>query len=255
MNNIFRIRVLSRVFVAAIVIACIFGPAGPLQAEDASRDVETIYVVAGEWIWKFQHADGRIEVNELHIPVNGPIEFMMMSKDLKYRLAVPELKIAEDILPNNFSKTLFNPAEPGKFELFCSRNCGIYHSRMKGFVYVLSQDKYELWLAGKLDDGKTKKLSEEEMITRGEEVYRRLRCNTCHGSEALFKAPDLANLLGRTITFEAGEPLVADENYIRRSILNPLERLVKDFEANMPVFEGLITDDELDQVIQYINSL
>jgi cytochrome c oxidase subunit 2 len=48
---------------------------------------------------------------------------------------------------------------------------------------------------------------------------------------------------------------VVDEAYLRRHILDHDGEIVAGYPGLMPAFTGKITDQELDQIIQYIKSL
>ena len=43
-------------------------------------DALEIYVVAKQWMWKAQHAEGQSEIDELHVPVGRPVRLTMISR-------------------------------------------------------------------------------------------------------------------------------------------------------------------------------
>ena len=49
--------------------------------------------------------------------------------------------------------------------------------------------------------------------------------------------------------------MVADENYIRESILNPQAKIVSGFEPVMPTFQGRFKDQDITAIIEYLKSL
>jgi cytochrome c oxidase subunit 2 len=65
----------------------------------------------------------------------------------------------------------------------------------------------------------------------------------------------LTNVFGHEVELQGGAKVMADEAYIRESILNPTAKLVNGFQPIMPTFQGLITEEQLLQLIAYIRSL
>ena len=46
------------------------------------RDSTEVYVVAKQWMWKLEHAEGQREINELHVPVGRDVKLIMTSQDV-----------------------------------------------------------------------------------------------------------------------------------------------------------------------------
>ena len=68
-------------------------------------------------------------------------------------------------------------------------------------------------------------------------------------------ARSLDGLFGKTVQLQNGETIVADEAYLRESILNPPAKIVAGYQPIMPTFQGLVTEEQLLQLIEYIKSL
>jgi cytochrome c oxidase subunit 2 len=62
-------------------------------------------------------------------------------------------------------------------------------------------------------------------------------------------------LIGRTVKLQSGESIVADEAYIRESILNPSAKITVGYQPIMPTFQGLVTEEQVLQIIEYVKSL
>src|SRR5260370_11092839 len=58
----------------------------------APDDATVVYVVAKQWMWKFQHPEGQREINELHVPLGQPIKLQMTSEDVIHRFFVPAFR-------------------------------------------------------------------------------------------------------------------------------------------------------------------
>jgi cytochrome c oxidase subunit 2 len=206
-----------------------------------------IYVVGKQWMWKLQHMEGRREINELHIPLGRPVKLTMTSEDVIHSFYVPDFRIKQDVVPGRYSTTWFQPTKPGKYHLFCAEYCGTNHSRMIGWIYVMEPREYQQWLSGGAAMGS---LSEE-----GGKLFESLACSNCHKPDSSGRCPSLVGLYGRTVSLAGGGTVKADEAYIRESILQPSAKIVAGYQPVMPTFQGLVTEEGVVQLIEYIKSL
>jgi cytochrome c oxidase subunit 2 len=206
-----------------------------------------IYVVAKQWMWKFQHPTGQREINELHVPLNQKVKLIMATEDVIHSFFVPAFRVKADVVPGRYTSIWFQAIKPGRYHLFCAEYCGTNHSTMGGWVEVMEPTDYEAWLSGGPSEG--------SFASLGEKLFRDLACVTCHRSDAAGRGPVLEGLFGKTVTLQKGEKVKADEAYIRESILNPRAKVVAGFEPIMPTFQGLVSEEQLLQLIAYIRSL
>ncbi len=102
------------------------------------REAMDVYVTAKQWMWKLQHADGRMEMNELHVPVGRAVRLTMASEDVIHSFYIPAFRFKRDVVPGRFSTAWFEATRPGRYHLFCAEYCGTRHSNMIGWVHVLS---------------------------------------------------------------------------------------------------------------------
>ena len=86
-------------------------------------------------------------------------------------------------------------------------------------------------------------------------MFQQLGCPTCHRSDTQGRGPNLVGLFGKSVQLEDGRAIVADENYIRESILSPSAKVVNGFKPIMPVFQGLVTEEQLTALVAYIKTL
>jgi cytochrome c oxidase subunit 2 len=117
---------------------------------------------------------------------------------------------------------------------------------MTATVIVMRPDEYEQWLNRKPDGSRTRE---------GEKVFLKYRCASCHTGDAGGRAPTLEDIYGRPIPLRDGRTVVADEEYIRESILDPGAKIVAGYENIMPTFRGQIDEDEIVQVIAWLRWL
>jgi len=203
-----------------------------------------IFVVGKQWMWKIQHPEGIEEINELHVPVNRPVKLTMTSEDVIHDFSVPAFRIKKDVVPGIYTTEWFQATKTGTFHLFCDQYCGTNHSLMTGSVIVMEPTEYEQWLSGGIRG--------EPMAQAGAQLYDQLACITCHGTG---KGPSLNNVYGKPVKLTDGTTVVADEAYLRESILYPSAKIVDGYRPIMPTFKGQVTEEQLLQLISYIKSL
>jgi cytochrome c oxidase subunit 2 len=206
-----------------------------------------IYVVGKQWMWKFQHLDGQREINELHVPVGRAVKLIMTSEDVIHDVFVPAFRVKADVIPGRYTHLWFEPTKPGTYHLFCAEYCGTRHSGMVGQVVVMEPNDYQTWLSGGTEEG--------SLASAGQKLFADLACNTCHRPDAQGRGPVLQNLFGKTVEVASGERVVVDEAYIRESILNPAAKITVGFQPIMPTFQGLVSEEGLLELIEYVKSL
>ena len=210
-------------------------------------DSMQIYVVGKQWMWKLQHMEGQREINELHIPVGRPVRLTMTSEDVIHSFFVPAFRTKQDVVPGRYSTTWFTATKPGKYHLFCAEYCGTNHSRMIGWVYAMEPQEYEAWLSGGRAFG--------SLAENGEKLFQDLACGNCHKPDGSGRCPTLVGLYGKNVQLASGQTVRADEAYIRESILQPNARIVAGFQPLMPTFQGLVTEEGVLQLVEYIKSM
>jgi cytochrome c oxidase subunit II len=206
-----------------------------------------IYVVGKQWMWKFQHLDGQREINELHVPVGRAVKIIATSEDVIHDFFVPAFRVKADVLPGRYVSIWFQPTKPGRYHLFCAEYCGTKHSGMIGEVIVMEPAEYETWLSGGAPEG--------SLASAGAKLFADLACNTCHRPDAQGRGPVLEGLFGKTVQLQDGSTVTADEAYIRESILTPSAKITAGFQPIMPTFQGLVTEEQLLKLIEYVKSL
>src|SRR5881628_1715023 len=206
-----------------------------------------IYVVGKQWMWKFQHLDGTREINELHVPVGRAVKLIMTSEDVIHDVFVPAFRVKADVLPGRYTHIWFQATKPGRYHLFCAEYCGTRHSGMIGEVVVMDPSEYQIWLSGGAPEG--------SLAAAGEKLFQDLACVTCHRPDAQGRGPVLEGLFGKTVTLQSGETVTVDEAYIRESILQPAAKIAAGFQPIMPTFQGLVTEEQLLELVEYVKSL
>jgi cytochrome c oxidase subunit 2 len=208
------------------------------------RNATEVFVVGKQWMWHVEHTNGKREINALHIPVGHPIKLTLTSQDVIHDFFVPAFRMKKDVLPDRYTSEWFTATQTGKFRFFCNQYCGMGHSLMRGWVYVMKPEDYERWLRSDVT-GTT-------MADQGEKLYHQLACISCHGTG---KGPAFAGLYGKSVKLSDGKTVVANDAYLRESILYPTAQIVNGYPPIMPTFKGQVSEDQVLQLIAYIKSL
>jgi cytochrome c oxidase subunit 2 len=96
---------------------------------------------------------------------------------------------------------------------------------------------------------------DQSLVSAGETLFSDLACNTCHRTDTPGRGPSLPGVFGSTVALMSGGTASADEAYIRESILHPAAKVVNGFQPIMPTFQGLVSEEQLLQLIEYVKSL
>lgn len=210
-------------------------------------DAMEIGVVGKQWMWKIEHPEGNREINELHVPLGRNVKLTLASQDVIHSFFLPAFRIKQDVVPGRYSTLWFQADKIGRFHLFCSEFCGTHHSAMEGSVIVMQPEAYQRWLMQGAP-GAT-------MVQEGEKRFREYGCSGCHVNSTIIHAPPLEGVYGRPVPLQGGQFVVADDGYIRDSILLPAKDIVAGYTNAMPSYQGRLSEDDLLELIAYIRSI
>ena len=217
------------------------------QERTPPQDATEIYTVAKQWMWKFEHSAGQSEINELHVPIDRDVKLIMTSQDVIHSFFVPAFRLKQDVLPGRYTTLWFRATKVGTYHVFCAEYCGTQHSGMIGWVVVMEPRDYEAWMS--------RGGGNQPLAVTGQKLFSELGCVTCHRSDTQGRGPNLVGVFGKPVLLEDGRTVIADENYIRESILEPGAKIVKGFKPVMPTFQGQVSDEQLSALVAYVKSL
>jgi cytochrome c oxidase subunit II len=215
----------------------------------APKETMEIYVTAKQWMWRFQHAGGQREINELHVPMGSRVKLTMTSEDVIHSFFVPAFRVKADVLPGQgrYRVIWFEPTKPGRYHLFCAEYCGMNHSGMIGWVEVMRPQEFQAWLNSGGAEG--------SMASSGQKLFQQLPCATCHKTDGSGRCPVLEGIFGKQVQLQDGRTVTVDESYIRESILDPKAKIAAGYEPIMPNFTGLLSEEQVAQLVAYIKSM
>lgn len=220
-------------------------------------DALEVNVTAMQWLWQFDYYDGKKTINELYVQQGRPVKMIMKSQDVIHSFFVPDFRVKQDVLPGYYSQLWFTPTKIGTFDLFCAEYCGASHSKMVAKVNVLSPEAFAIWEKGiGIDKGLASVSTNVPPAERGAKLYNLRGCGACHsidGADGV--GPSFKALFGKTEKLQGGKTVIADENYLKESILIPTAEMVEGYQPVMPSFQGILSDEEVTSIIEYIKTL
>lgn len=205
------------------------------------------YVVGKQWMWKVQHPSGVREINEMHVPINRNVRVTLASEDVIHSYGIPAFRQKMDAVPGRLTTLWFNAVLPGRYQIYCNQYCGTRHSQMIGEVVAMEPEQYEAWLAG----GGTAAAASAS----GEQLFKDLACATCHTPDGKGRGPTLVGLAGQPVKLASGQTVVADDTYLRESILNSQAQIVAGYPPLMPVFQGMVTEEQVLALVAHIKGM
>jgi cytochrome c oxidase subunit 2 len=229
---------------ALALIPFLWGAKIYLEEAQPPPDAMEVFVVAKQWMWKTQQPSGQAEIDALHVPIGRPVKLTMTSQDVIHSFYVPAFRIKADVLPGRYTTLWFQATRPGTYQIFCSQYCGTDHSGMIGQVVAMNPGDYAAWLTAGATAGNSP-------AAQGEKLFRQYGCIDCHESG---RAPDLHGVFGQPVVLADGSTTIADASYVREMILTS-DRVVSGYQHDMPAFSGLLSDEDLADLLAYIESI
>ena len=212
-------------------------------------DAMDMYVVGKQWMWKVQHPNGVREINQMHVPIDRAVRLTMGSEDVLHDYSIPAFRVKMDVVPGRLTTLWFKATKPGTYHLFCAEYCGTKHSGMVGEVIAMSPEEYVAWLRAQASG------TAGPAAQTGERLFTDYACITCHRADSTGRGPTLHGLYGKPVELTDGRTVTADENYIRESIMNSQAKVVKGYQPIMPAFQGMVSEENLMELIAYIKGL
>jgi cytochrome c oxidase subunit 2 len=246
-HTVLRLEVIWTVIPALLVLSMFVWSADLfLDQMIPPAGADNIYIVGRQWMWKAQHANGRREINGLHVPIGRAVKLTLASQDVIHSFYIPAFRIKQDVVPGQYRTMWFEATRPGVYHLFCAEYCGTDHSRMIGRVIAMSDVDYQQWLAG---------YTQETPVEEGADLFVAYDCASCHATGRRQRGPVLGSLFGTQVTLSDGTAVLFDESYIRESILMPAAKVARGYSPVMPTFRGQLSEEQILALIAYIKSL
>lgn len=211
-----------------------------------------IKVIARMWEWRFHYANGK-ESSTLVAPQGKPVVLLLNSRDVIHSFYVPAFRIKEDAVPGRENYLWFEARKKGRYDVLCAQYCGLRHSDMIAGILIVDEEEYEKWLA-----------SDNDSLPAGamEGAFKMMAdkgCLKCHSSDGTkLSAPTFKGLFGKerhVVTGGKERTVTADESYLRTAIVTPGGDLVAGFRDTMPKPGSDMTEQDIEEMIEYIKNL
>lgn len=207
-----------------------------------------------------------------YLPEETDVKLRMHSIDVIHSFWIPEFRTKMDVVPNRYTGFGFRTPRltaqdyytnqdsgevmPGRdMWIFCAEYCGDEHSRMAATLRVVPLEVYNQ----KMEEWGVKGSPIEE----GQKIFTQT-CASCHHTDGtkLVGPPWNSTSLdghqfgyGYPATLDDGTTVMRDANYYRESILDPNAKIVAGYKPQMPSYQGQLSDDDIDHLIAFIESL
>lgn len=229
------------------LIAFVWGALLYFRIYNPPTNAMQVYVVGKQWMWKAEHPGGQHEIDALHVPTGRPVQVTLISQDVFHSFSIPAFRVKREAIPGRYTTVWFQATKPGTYHLFCTQYCGTQHSGMIGQITVMTPEDYRAWAAGST--------SGSSLAQNGERLFASLGCSSCHSGNPASRGPNLAHVYNTRIRLQDGTMAVADEAYLRESILNPSMHIPAGYAPIMPTYQGQISEDGMIDLVEYIKSL
>ena len=243
-------------------------------------------VQAFSWGWNVDYGGGTIHP-ELHILVDEPTKLSMRSSDVIHSLFIPAFRAKKDIVPGRYNYMWFKPTVASTkvddevlakakddmkklgeswdydkydftpdgytyFDLYCTEYCGNNHSQMQTVVVVHETlEDLKAWIKEN-----SKRKDNETPADYGKKLYEYRGCAGCHSVDGSKRVgPSFQESYGNQRPLDNGQTVLADENYIRESILYPKEKVVAGYSPVMVSYKGRLSEDDIYSLVEYLKTV
>ncbi len=208
-----------------------------------------VTVTARQWWWEYNYTDlGVVTANELHMPVDRPLEITLIGDDVIHSFWVPSLAGKTDVVPGRENHMNMKGDKVGTYLGQCTEFCGLSHANMRLKAFVQTPADFQAWVD---DQRRAAATPPPGDAADGLAVFNAKGCGGCHaiqGVSAGASAPSLTHLASRT-TFAGALFNLTPEN-LRTWLENP--PAVKP-GAKMPDLN--LSGDEITKLIAYLETL
>lgn len=216
-------------------------PTAALEEADGKQVID-LYVTGKQWSWDIAYPHGLVvsstsskvkslpkldmkkfntedpiseDLNYMVLPVNRVIRLNMTSNDVIHSFAVPAFRVKKDVIRNRNSMLWFKATKVGTYIYTCNEMCGNDHSKMIGYLRVVSEEDYIKWVQRtSIDNRKPWEI--------GKSIYE----NTCAACHSLDGEKRLGPSWKDLVWGKKGHPIEGgtvdvDIDYITESVNKP----------------------------------
>lgn len=204
-----RFVVVGGLVVPTVILLAVMGYSFTVLADQVEGEPLTVEVIGHQYWWEVRYPDsGVVTANEVHVPVDRPVRFVVTTDDVLHSFWVPELGGKIDMVPGRVNETTLRADEPGRWLGHCTEFCGLQHARMRFHLVAEPAEDFEAWLAAEAEPARFPSAEAEQAFTE----YSCAACHTVRGTPANGTlGPDLTHFAAREF-FGAGIVETTREN-------------------------------------------
>jgi len=247
-----------------VLLMFVYGWTGWKPMKDkAPDDAMEIKAIGRMWSFGFEYPNGKY-TDSLYVPQGKPISLDLVAEDVLHSFYIPAFRLKQDMVPgSDKDKMWFIANSPGSYDVFCAEYCGLRHSYMYSSVVVMPPDEFEKWYVDTTAVQATESEGGTEMSPEAQEgltLMRQKGCIACHSLDGTkLVGPSYKGIYGHEVTIiENGEEktVMVDDEYIKNSIYNPNDQIVKGYNPGlMQSYENQLTDAQVNKIIEYLKTL
>ncbi|MDO6479590.1 cytochrome c oxidase subunit II [Shimia thalassica] len=165
------IPILILVFIGAFSLPVLFN-----QQEIPEGDIH-IKVTGYQWYWGYEYSDHEFEFDsfllgkdeladygyaddeyllatdtQVVVPIGKTVVMNVTAADVIHSWTIPAFGVKQDAVPGRIAQLWFNAEREGIYFGQCSELCGKDHAYMPITVKVVSQEAYDVWLKGAIEE-------------------------------------------------------------------------------------------------------
>ena len=233
-----------------------YGWVGYKTLQDVPEEAINVKVKARMWSWLFEYKNGK-QSDVLYVPVGNPVKLTLLSQDVIHSFYIPAFRVKQDIVPGMKTYLWFESTRLGSYDVMCAEYCGLNHSGMLSKVIVMPEKEFREWYDIEKIIAKKERKPEKKVV--GEDILQLKGCVGCHTTDGSpLVGPTFKGIYGHKVTVITDgkeREIEVDEEYLRKSLIEPNADVVKGFPPIMPSQKGLLTEEEITEIIEYLKGL
>ncbi|MCP4291500.1 MAG: cytochrome c oxidase subunit II [bacterium] len=223
---------------------------GFMDRQVAPGNATQIEVTARQWDYDFVYPNGHV-ADTLHVSIGEAVQLNLTSEDVVHSLTIPALRLNQAALPGQKTSAWFRADRQGTYDVRSNIYSGKGYPGMQTALVTHTEAGFDKWMASVTDifAGKT-------MEEVGELLYNKHGCKACHSIDGVkLVGPSFKDLYGHTFDTKEGIQVVADDAYIKESILTPNVSVIAGFEPVMTPYEGKLNDKEIEAITAWLKTM
>jgi cytochrome c oxidase subunit 2 len=153
----------------------------------------------------------------------------------------------------------------GEFKVRCAEMCGTGHAYMQAPLKVVEESAFQEWVKAQTSGAQAgvqtppagAEVPAPAPAEAGKQHAQQLGCTACHSADgSTLVGPTWKGLFGSEVPLQDGSTVVADEDYLRSSIVDPGVQIVQGFPDVMPKnYQEQLSPEQIQAIVEYIKSL